>query len=337
MKAIIGIIIFLVIIGGVVYFQFIGGSDKEEIEEVTPVEEETVQKEPSQGGSFWDRLLGTGDSQPEIEEANFFDRLFGEGGQESSSGEKESFWDKLFGGSDSSESSSGGDSFFERLFGGGGTDEEQIGVDTEEAESPELAPPKRFNASPTGEIPYYTKKTDISLDTDKVAVCRYSSTKGMSYDKMQLFSNTGATHHSTEVTGFSEGREYTYYVRCQDLKKNKNQEDFIISFEVGLPKDETPPKRINPYPTGDVFSAGTRSALISVATNEPAYCRYDDEQGTDYNSMSGRFNRDEAKIYHTATVSGLEDGEYYSFFVRCSDEDNNQNDGDVMIYFSVSQ
>jgi|GEM_PF-2414597 hypothetical protein len=335
MKAIIGIIIFLAIVGGVVYFQFFGGEPAaEEPQEESP----SQQEESSQGGSFWDRLLGSDNSQPESEEVSFFDRLFGESSQESPSEEKESIWDKLFGGGGgSSESTTGGDSFFQRLFGGGSTNEEQVGVDTEEAESPELAPPKRFNASPTGEIPYYTKKTDISLDTDKVAVCRYGSIKGTSYDKMRLFSNTGATHHSTEVTGLSEGQEYTYYVRCQDLKENKNQEDFIISFEVSLPKDETPPKRINPYPTGDVFPAGTTSALISVATDEPAHCRYDDEQGTDYSSMSGRFSRDEAEIYHTATVSGLEDGEYYSFFVRCSDENDNENDGDVMIHFSVSQ
>jgi hypothetical protein len=72
-----------------------------------------------------------------------------------------------------------------------------------------------------------------------------------------------------------------------------------------------------------------------VATDEPAYCRYADEQGKDYNSMSGRFTRNNDKIYHTATVSGLADGNYYSYFVRCEDEDGNENTGDVMISFSI--
>ena len=46
---------------------------------------------------------------------------------------------------------------------------------------------------------------------------------------------------------------------------------------------------------------------------------------------------DSAKQYHTATVTGLENGNSYSYFVRCKDLEGNANTGDVMIYFSVGE
>lgn len=202
---------------------------------------------------------------------------------------------------------------------------------------PDITPPQRSAAAPAGKLPYYTKQVDITLETDELASCRYGDVVGLGYGAMKRFSNTGSVLHSTEITGLSEGQKYKYYIKCQDSSGNTNEEDLVIEFEVENPKDVTPPERKNIYPAGDVFSAGTRSTLISVSTNEPAYCRYDDEQGLDYNKMSSRFKRDDARRYHTATISGLEDGKSYDFFVRCSDEIGNKNDGDVMIHFSVSQ
>jgi len=272
----------------------------------------------------------TGDSPSEQEES-----------QELEQDKETSFLDRLFGGGgdkeEESTSSGSGTTFLDRLFGGSGgesnNDDEKIGTETEVSDS---SAPRRSNASPSGEVPYYTKKANISLKTNEVAVCRYDSVKGMRYEAMKAFSSTGSTSHSTEVTGLSEGQEYKYYVKCQDLDMNINETDFIISFEVAEPKDETPPQRTNAYPFDQVFPAGTKKVVIGVSTDEKATCRYDDESNTSYNSMPRSLSPyDDTKKYHTATIT-VENNKSYEFFVICKDEAGNVNTGDVLISFSIS-
>jgi len=199
----------------------------------------------------------------------------------------------------------------------------------------DITPPYRYDHSPDEEVPYYTKKTNITLKTDEKAVCKYYyNVSGIRYGQMKLFSNTNDFFHSTEVTGLSEDTEYKYYVKCADESDNINTDDYLISFEVEPPEDATPPARTILYPDRDLYY-GTTETQLSVQTNEPAYCRYSTESGTPFKSMRKKFTRHDANI-HTATVTGLENGIYYSFFVRCKDMEGNANTGDVMIRFRVT-
>ena len=226
---------------------------------------------------------------------------------------------------------------------------------------PDTTSPQRSHAQPDKDLPSNTRKTMISLETNERAICKYSTVSGMHYDSMnRVFSETDKTFHSTEVTGLFEGEEYKYYIKCIDQSGNKNTNDFKIAFEVKEPEDVTPPKRRNPYPTGDVFPAGTDEVTISVSTDEPAYCRYSTEQGKTYSKMPKRFSRDDEETYHTAKITNyeyyvkcededadedcrtrvresLENGKTYDFFVRCKDLEGNANTGDVMIQFSIRE
>ncbi|MFH0952311.1 MAG: hypothetical protein V1838_03935 [Patescibacteria group bacterium] len=200
-------------------------------------------------------------------------------------------------------------------------------------------PPSRFNPYPDNDdLPVQTRRVTISLQTDETAICRYSDVSGMSYDPMHAFDNTNSTSHSTEVTGLSEGRSYKYYVKCMDAAQNKNTNDFTISFKVKAPEDVTPPVTSNPYPTGDVFPAGTTQVTMSIRTDESAYCRYGDDDDT-YNSMGKSFGyvTGFGLQYLTAKVTGLQNGKSYAYFVRCKDYAGNASTGSVKIYFSVSQ
>jgi hypothetical protein len=47
-----------------------------------------------------------------------------------------------------------------------------------------------------------------------------------------VFSKTGGTAQSTQVTGLQNGGSYSYYVRCQDGAGNTNPDDFVITFSV---------------------------------------------------------------------------------------------------------
>lgn len=198
--------------------------------------------------------------------------------------------------------------------------------------------PGRFSASPTGDLPVGTRKTNISLKTDEIAVCRYSNTTGVSYDSMGMFSNTDSISHSTEILGLSEGASYKYYVRCVDRQGNKNTNDFIISFKVEAAKDEIPPIVSNPSHTGDLLPYGMTSVVISISTDEIASCRYSTEGGVAYTSMKGSFSYyDGTKKFHVKTITGLAVGKAYDFFVRCKDLAGNVNTGDALISFSVDR
>lgn len=217
--------------------------------------------------------------------------------------------------------------------------ETEIPSDQEpEPSVPDNTPPKRSDPEPKGSLDAQTRKAIMSLKTDEKAICRYSDVEGIAYDYMQdKFESIASTSHSVLITTLSEGGEYTYYIRCIDEQGNKNADDFEISFKVKEPEDNTPPIRTNAYPTGDVFLASTTQVTIGISTNEPASCRYTTEQGKAYGSGRGLAPYDESRRYHIARITGLSPGNSYQYFVRCKDLKGNANDGDVMIYFSISQ
>lgn len=202
--------------------------------------------------------------------------------------------------------------------------------------------PVLSNGKPSGDIPAETRKITISLETDEKAICKYSVVSGVYYEQMQhFFSNTNSTFHSTLITGLSEDQEYEYYVRCSDEFGNKNDEEFdedneefSIEFNVEEADDNAPPVRTNQYPTGTILPAGTTFTMIGISTDESASCYYslDPDTSSGGSSLSSSGER----RYHTARVGGLENGKTYNYFVRCYDLSGNRNEGNVMIYFSVT-
>ena len=98
---------------------------------------------------------------------------------------------------------------------------------------PNATAPLRSNTQPTGELALGTTSATISLTTDENATCRYATTTGTTYGLMNnAFLTTGATNHSTSVSGLSDGTTYNYYVKCQDPDGNANTDDFVITFSV---------------------------------------------------------------------------------------------------------
>lgn len=97
----------------------------------------------------------------------------------------------------------------------------------------DIIPPVRSNAQPSGVLPSGTTQTNLTLDTNEPATCRYSTTAGIAYSSMtDTFSTTGGATHSTLATGLTDGSAYSYYVRCQDEAGNPNANDLDISFSV---------------------------------------------------------------------------------------------------------
>jgi len=114
--------------------------------------------------------------------------------------------------------------------------------------------------------------------------------------------------------------------------------DFVvfINEQVGVgPVDTTediPPVRFNGAPSSTV-SGTTANVEISLETDEFASCRYDTVASTTYSAMPFSFNSG-GLIIHTKVISVTPDTTY-TFYVRCKDDEGNENIDDYIIQFSV--
>jgi len=97
--------------------------------------------------------------------------------------------------------------------------------------------------------------------------------------------------------------------------------------------DTTPPVRSSGSPTG-TLPAGTTSTVMSLATDEAATCKYATTAGTAYSAMTSQFTTTGGTA-HLTTVSGLTNGQTYTYYVRCQDAAGNANTNDYAISFQV--
>ncbi len=112
---------------------------------------------------------------------------------------------------------------------------------------PDTTPPTISNGLPSGTLPSGTTSVDLTITTNKPAICKYSTTSGIDYLAMvNTFTTTGGTSHSTTISGLQDGQTYNYYVRAQDSDGNTTTNDFQISFFVAMPDFEAPTKPTNP-------------------------------------------------------------------------------------------
>jgi hypothetical protein len=97
----------------------------------------------------------------------------------------------------------------------------------------DITPPLRSGGRPTGIQASGTGQTTLNLVTDESATCKYGTIAGVAYSAMtNIFSSTGGTSQSTQVTGLVDGGSYSYFVRCQDPTGNANPDDYAITFSV---------------------------------------------------------------------------------------------------------
>jgi hypothetical protein len=125
------------------------------------------------------------------------------------------------------------------------------GVSTGNVDTTEEVPPRRFNGAPTGQVGGTTLNVELSLETDELSVCKYSTASNTPYLAMsQLFGVTGQLVHS-KIVPITLNSLNTYYVRCIDDEGNFNIDDYVIAF-VSLP-----PPTGDPNSEGDVEGDGT--------------------------------------------------------------------------------
>lgn len=99
--------------------------------------------------------------------------------------------------------------------------------------------------------------------------------------------------------------------------------------------DTVPPVRSNGQPSGTLAS-GTTSVTISLTTNEYASCRYSTVASTPYGSMVNALDGSANALFHSKEITGLSDGNTYTYYVRCQDVFLNANTTDSTISVSVA-
>ncbi len=99
--------------------------------------------------------------------------------------------------------------------------------------------------------------------------------------------------------------------------------------------DTVAPVRSNLQPSG-TLAAGTTTATISIVTNEFATCRYSTSSGIAYGSMVNMLDASANSLFHSKAISGLSNGNTYTYYVRCQDVFLNANATDSTISFSVA-
>ena len=112
-----------------------------------------------------------------------------------------------------------------------------------------------------------------------------------------------------------------------------------IQTDMVTPVSPPPPDTVAPVVSGGLptgtLPAGTTSATLQVTTNENATCRYATTPGTAYAQMATTFATTGGTA-HSHPVTGLANGQSYTFYVRCQDPAGNATTADTPINFSVA-
>jgi len=93
--------------------------------------------------------------------------------------------------------------------------------------------------------------------------------------------------------------------------------------------------RSNGQPSGYLVY-GTTQTIMSLNTNYRANCRYSTASGTLYADMTDDFTFS-GGYFHSVLLTGLVNGGEYMYYVRCRDEEGEDDDTDYIISFAVSE
>lgn len=178
--------------------------------------------------------------------------------------------------------------------------------------------PKILSAIPSGMQPSSTTSVVLQVVTDESSECRYDL-EDKNYQQMlnNLPSpDSGITH----LRSFSviDGTSYQFYVRCKDRSDNIQNSSHIISFAIEKKGvvDNTAPIITSVLPSGELAS-GTKMVNLTLASSEASVCKYSSLSSDLYDQMLSLDSTN--GMNHSKTISGLVDGQSYSYYFLCKD------------------
>lgn len=99
--------------------------------------------------------------------------------------------------------------------------------------------------------------------------------------------------------------------------------------------DTTPPVLSHGAPSGQL-APGTTQTTLAVTSNENATCRFATVRGVAFSAMTNTFSATGGTI-HQHNLNNLKNEQAYDFYIRCKDGQNNSNQEDYYISFSVGK
>jgi uncharacterized protein YgiM (DUF1202 family) len=197
--------------------------------------------------------------------------------------------------------------------------------------------PSISSGSPSGTLAAGTTSDTLSVSTDEVAVCRYSTSAGVSYASMTgVFSSTNSTQHQTTISGLSDGTSYNYYVRCIDDSNNATTSDYEVTFAVGESDSgggggggsSSPTIYISAGADQDVFLPTTTMLLTGTAAVSD-----DTIQSVQWTQRKGPENVTILSPYsYSTSVSGLTKQGNYEFRFTATTEKGYQNSDTIEVH-----
>ena len=168
-----------------------------------------------------------------------------------------------------------------------------VGRNLNDPNSPIISPLQRaltqgysLRALPNGyeivpDVKPYERIT-FGIETDEPAECKFDTAPLSTFDEMSSFFGTNLFAEEFNVSlSLEGGNDYTYYLRCQDINGNTNDNPYIIKLSVGDEPDHTPPViESTSLPSGSSISHTATETELTVYLNEPGKsCRWN--KGTD--------------------------------------------------------
>lgn len=169
----------------------------------------------------------------------------------------------------------------------------------------------------------------------RVELCNASVKADATHCEIQIphttWGDTSLQITFNQGTWVSGNTAYLFVIDA-DGAVNAEGEEITIDEEAS---DTTPPVRSNGSPTGTLDS-GTTSVDMTLGTNETATCKYH-ASDVAYASMSNTFTSTAAQT-HSETLTSLSDGNTYTYYIRCQDDEGtpNVNDDSLVITFNVA-
>ncbi len=188
----------------------------------------------------------------------------------------------------------------------------------------------------------YTLNSNDAITQGSVVQLRIGNNSSFSRGPGASFStSTGTTTNPGDIKGIINSTTtgtYAFDMRIYDGSEIANA-GFVVAIvdAVGVGPGDTresiPPMRFNGAPTG-TLSGTTVGVEISIETEEFAFCRFSRTASTTYNAMQGVF-ANSGLIFHSTPVT-VTPNSVQIFYIKCMDDEFNQNSDDYVIFFAVS-
>jgi len=153
-------------------------------------------------------------------------------------------------------------------------------------------------------------------------------------DGVSIGSATGLTGGVTNAQTFSIGGNQTANNVNAIIDDVRVYNRALSAADITELSDSASPARSSGSPSG-VLPSGTTQATLSLTTDENATCKYSTTAGTPYSSMPNTLSAT-GGVSHSTTVTGLTDGNTYTYYIRCQDAVGNVNADDFIIAFSIA-